>query len=102
MKKPLVVDVIELTSSSDEETPPLVPKMIGRSKEKGPQGQLPSYMSLEDDGAILVLYVEFFPECLNYVILINCLKQRTKISEKTSFCHYAKKNAFKAAVQERC
>jgi hypothetical protein len=60
VKKPLVADVIELTSSSDEETPPLMSKKIGRNQEKRSQVPLSSYLSQEDDGAVLILYVESF------------------------------------------
>ncbi|EKM83652.1 hypothetical protein AGABI1DRAFT_123986 [Agaricus bisporus var. burnettii JB137-S8] len=54
-KKPLVVDVIELTSSSDEEIPTHSSKLVGSSQEHGSQRHLlPSYLSQEDGGAVLV------------------------------------------------
>lgn len=53
----LAGDIIELTSSSEDEAvpPALLPTQKGRQKVL--QEKFPSYISQEDDGAILKLFV---------------------------------------------
>lgn len=57
-KRPLTEDVIELTSSSEDEVAPALPNPTPTSCEKASQDKLPSYVSQEDDGAIVVLYAQ--------------------------------------------
>lgn len=50
-------EVIELTSSSEDEQEPEPPKQMRTSHKKASQDKLPSYLTQEDGGAILILYV---------------------------------------------